>query len=254
MKLIVVAEENIASANISKFFESFLAKQIFRIKDNVLDLDKYKSELQKYAPEIIAVPSSHKSEAQISMLSAHPTGNWSTDNSLGGEKRKLSIAPALYLASAVQALRDAKEKFKLNYEVGLEVTHHSPTIDLPIMFVEVGSTKQQWNDLEACKVIAFVIEKIFTEEPQKLDVCIGFGGSHYAPSFTKKVLEGKFATGHICPKYHIDSLDETMILQAFNKTIPKPDFVALEWKGLKAEQRQKIISVLEKNKINWEKI
>jgi D-aminoacyl-tRNA deacylase len=254
MKLIIVAEKNLASVNISKFLKPASPKQVFRIKDNVLDLDKYEKDLQKHSPELVVVPSTHKSEANVPMLNAHPTGNWSSDNSLGGKQRTLSIAPALYLASAVRALRDSKEELKLNYEVGLEVTHHSPTIDLPVMFVEVGSSEKEWSDLQACEAVASVINKISAEEPEKLDVCIGFGGPHYAPQFTRRVLAGKFATGHICPKHHIDSLDEEMILQAISKTTPKPNFVALEWKGLKPEQRQKIISVLEKNKISWERI
>lgn len=254
MKLIVIAEKNLASVNISKFLKPASPKQMFKIKDNVLDLDKYEKDLQKHNPELVIVASTHKSEAGIPMLNAHPTGNWGSDNSLGGKPRTLSIAPALYLASAVRALRDSKEELKLDYEVGLEVTHHSPTINLPVMFVEVGSSEKEWSDPVACKAVADVISHITSRNPEKLDICIGFGGPHYAPQFTKKVLAGKFATGHICPKHHIDLLDEEMILQAFNKTIPKPSFVALEWKGLKPEQRQKIIAVLEKNKINWERI
>lgn len=258
MKLIVIAKGNLASTNIWKILKEKYPKiagaEYFEIKENVLDLDKYEKDFQKLKPELIIVPSTHKSEAGVPMLNAHTTGNWTDDNSRGGEKRKLSIAPALYIAAAVKALRDKKEQLGLKYEVGLEVTHHSPTIDLPVMFVEVGSSEKQWNDLVACKVVADVIAKIATSEPEKLDVCVGFGGPHYAPQFTRRVLAGKYATGHICPKHHIDSLTEEIILQAFSKTIPKPNFAVLEWKGLKPHQRAKIIGILEKNKIKWEKI
>jgi len=251
MKLLVVSKSNIASSNIGNFLKESPKVKLEIISKGVLELDY----LQSYSPkpELIVVASTHKSEAGIPMLNAHPTGNWASAD-LGGRPRTLSIAPALYLASAVRALRDSKEQLGLNYEVGLEVTHHSPTINLPVMFVEVGSSEKEWNDLQACEVVASVINKIAVETPKKEDICIGFGGPHYAPQFTRRVLAGKFATGHICPKHHIDSLNEEMILQAFNKTTPKPNFVALEWKGLKPEQRQKIISVLEKNKISWERI
>lgn len=254
MKLAVVAEKNIASVNIRKFLRLDSPKQLFKIKDNVLDLDKYEQDLQKLNPKVVAVASTHKSAAKVPMLNAHSTGNWASAD-LGGKPRKLSIAPALYLAEAVKALRDKKEELKLNYEVGLEVTHHSPTINAPVMFVEVGSSEKEWSDLAACEAVASVISKILSEKDvEKLDVCVGFGGPHYAPQFTRRVLAGKFATGHICPKHHIDSLNEEMILQAIEKTTPKPNFVVLEWKGLKPDQRQKIIAVLEKNKISWEKI
>jgi D-aminoacyl-tRNA deacylase len=248
MKLIVIAKGNVVSASIGELLKEkhkeIPQSQYFEIEDNVLDLDKYEKELQKKRPELIIVPSTHKSEAGVPMLNAHSTGNW-TSAELGGEPKTLSIAPALYIAEAVKALRDKKEQLKLNYEVGLEVTHHSPTIPFPVMFVEVGSSEKQWADLTACKVVADVIAKIATSEPEKLDVCIGFGGPHYAPQFTRRVLAGKYATGHICPKHHIDALTEEMVLQAFEKTIPKPSFAVIEWKGLE---------ILEKNKISWEKI
>ncbi len=258
MKLIVIAKGNTASANIGKILKEKYPKiagaEYFKIEDNVLDLDKYEKELQKKKPELIIVASSHRSEAGVPMLNAHATGNWSSDNSYGGKQRTLSIAPALYIASAIKALKDKKEQLKLNYEVGLEVTHHSPTSPFPVIFVEVGSSEEQWTDMKACEAVADVIAKIATSEPEKLDVCIGFGGPHYAPQFTRRVLAGKYATGHICPKHHIDSLTEEMILQAFEKTIPKPSFAVIEWKGLKGGQRNRIIEILEKNKISWEKI
>ncbi|MEM2874129.1 MAG: D-aminoacyl-tRNA deacylase [Candidatus Nanoarchaeia archaeon] len=253
MKLLVISKPNLASFNIGKFINKEIPKLKLETTDkSVLELDY----LQTYSPkpELVVVPSTHKSEANVPMLNAHPTGNWSSDNRFGGKPKTLSIAPALYLAEAIKALRDKKEELKLNYEVGLEVTHHGPTIDLPVMFVEIGSSEKQWNDLEACKITASIISQIVTRRPEKLDVCVGFGGPHYAPQFTRKVLAGKFATGHICPKHHIDALDEEMVMQAINKTVPKPSFVALEWKGLKPEQRQKLIAICEKHKINWEKL
>ncbi len=75
----------------------------------------------------------------------------------------------------------------------------------------------------------------------------------YAPTFTKRVLDSNIAIGHICPKYAVDLIGEAEVLQAFAKTTPKPDFAILEWKGLNAEQRNKLISILEKNKIKWKK-
>jgi D-aminoacyl-tRNA deacylase len=122
------------------------------------------------------------------------------------------------------------------------------------MFAEVGSSEKEWKDLKACELVANVMTVLSKETPPKMDVAVGFGGPHYAPRFTKKVLEGNFAVGHICPGHHVDSLTEEVILQAINKTTPKPDFVALEWKGLKGYQRAKILEVLEKHKINWEKV
>jgi D-aminoacyl-tRNA deacylase len=254
MKLIVVAKANMASANIGKVLrEKYPDIEIFEIKENVLDLDKHEKEFQKIKPELIIIASSHKSEAGVPLLTCHTTGNWASAD-LGGKPKSLSIAPALYMRQGILEFQELKAERKVlaKYEVGLEVTHHSPTIDFPVMFVEVGSTEKEWSDKYACEAAADVIYKLATEEPSKVEVTIGFGGGHYCPHFNKKVNE--IAFGHICPKHHADKLDENLILEAFNKTIPAPNFAAIEWKGLTGPQKKKIIDILEKNKITWKKL
>jgi len=255
MKLIVISDTNPASKNIGNILrERNLRTRFFDIRDSVLDLDKYAGDFRKMNPELIIVASSHKSEAGVPLLTCHATGNWTDDVSHGGKPRRLSIAPALYIRMGVlefQRLKAGNAKLK-DYEVGMEVTHHSPTMDFPVVFVEVGSSEKQWNDLNACKAAADVIEKMVTEEPEKVTTAIGFGGGHYCPNFNKR-LEG-IAFGHICPKYAADAVDEGTILQAFTKTIPKPDFAVIEWKGLSSGQREKIIEVLDENKISMKKL
>ncbi len=254
MKLIVVAKSNIASANIGKvLLEKYQDINIFEIGGNVLDLDKHEKEFQKIKPELIIVASSHKSEAGVPLLTCHTTGNWASAD-LGGKPKTLSIAPALCIRQGILEFQNLKAERKVlaKYEVGMEVTHHSPTIDFPVMFVEVGSTEKEWNDKNACEAAADVIYKLVTEEPEKVDVAIGFGGGHYCPRFNKKLAE--IALGHICPKHHADNLDENLILEAFNKTTPKPDYALVEWKGLSSPQKKKIIDILEKNKITWKKL
>ncbi len=259
MKLIIIAEGNLASKNIGKILKERYPKlrgaEYFEITDNVLDLDKYEKDFQKLKPELIIVPSTHKSEAKVPMLNAHAPGNWSSAD-LGGKERTLSIAPALYVRMAILEFQKLKLERKglAKYEVGMEVTHHSPTISFPVMFVEVGSSEKEWSDAAACEAAADVIYKLATEAPEKVAVAIGFGGGHYASQFNKRLFAGKIAFGHICPKHHADALDEDLIMQAYHKTIPKPDFAAIEWKGLKGAQRSKIIEILEKNKIKWEKL
>lgn len=258
MILIVIAKGNKASVNIGKIIKERypqLSKSILEIPENVLDLDKYEKDFQKLKPELIIVASSHKSEAGVPMLNAHSTGNWSSAD-LGGKPKTLSIAPALYVRQAILEFRKLKSERKSlsKYEVGMEVTHHSPTIPFLVMFVEVGSTEKEWNDKNACGAAADVIHKLATEQPESVKVAIGFGGGHYAPHFNKKLFSEKIAFGHICPKHNADELNEDMILQAYSKTFPKTDFAVIEWKGLKGEQRNKIISFLEKNRLKWNKI
>lgn len=258
MKLIVIAKKNLASVNIGKILKEKhkLAKEFFEIPDDVLDLDKYEKDFAKLKPDLIIVASSHKSEANVPMLNCHSTGNWTSDNSRGGKEKTLSIAPALYVRFGLLEFQKLKQERKelAKYEVGMEVTHHSPTIPFSVIFVEVGSSEKEWSDMKACEAAADVVYKIATQVPKKVPVAIGFGGSHYAASFNRKLFAEEIAFGHVCPKFHSDGLDEGMILQAIKRTEPRPDFAAIEWKGLTSEQKKKIIEILDKNKIPWKRI
>ena len=253
MKLLVVSKSNLASKNISSFLDQKELKdvKVELTEKGVLELDYLESYFPR--PELAIVPSSHKSVSGRPMLSVHAPGNWSKAE-LGGQPKKLSFAPALYIAQLLQEIAEEVKEIGLKYDVGLEVTHHGPTLDFPVLFAEVGSSEKEWSDLEACKLLAKSITKAVNTEPEKKDVCFGFGGPHYAPAFTRAVLAGKFAVGHICPKYHLSEISEELFLQAYERTVPKPTFAALDWKGMDSEQRSKILSFLEKYKINWEKI
>lgn len=251
MKIIAVSTSNIASKNIAGILTSKYKLpsnvEVKSFEQSVLNLP-----LENLKADLIIVPSTHKSEAGVNTLTCHTTGNWSSAE-MGGQARTLSIAPALYLREALLELKKQQQTKNLKYEVSLEVTHHGPTPDLPVIFVEVGSSEKQWNDLTACEAVADTIYHLLTKEPDIVPVAVGFGGPHYAPAFTRKLLKENIAFGHICPKYKIDNLDEELILQAFERTIPKPDFAFFDWKGLLSGQRNKIIEILDKNKIAWKK-
>src|SRR3989344_4165802 len=83
---------------------------------------------------------------------------------------------------------------------------------------------------------------------------IGFGGNHYSPRFQKMIETQNYAFGHICPKHKLDSLDDNMILEMINKTVPKPEQAVLDWKGMNSSQRKNIIDLLERNGINWVRV
>ena len=272
MKLIAISQPNVASRNIGRIliekykFKSFDKIQhlpIYTKKDLVLvecaeDVLHLGYLADYFHPDILVIASTHKSEAGINTLTCHSPGNWSSAD-LGGEPNTLAVAPALYIREALKELHKLRsERKKLEkYEVSLEVTHHGPTPNIPVLFVEVGSSKKQWQDLNACEAVADTIYRILSKKirkPKTIPVVVGFGGTHYAPGFTRKTLENKLIPGHICPKYQADKLTEQMILQAFERTTPKPNFAAIEWKGLTSSQRTKIIEILNKNKIKWKKV
>jgi len=184
------------------------------------------------------VASRHASESGTPTLTCHSPGNFGSAEA-GGSPRELGIAPALYLRGTLLNLR---KNPPAGYEVSLEATHHGPSgLNFPIMFIEVGSTEKEWGDLNSCHFVAKVIMRILNSDPVGIPPAIGFGGGHYCRKFSK--VE-EFAIGHICPKYNLPNLDDEMLKQMIEKTVPEPEFALVEKKGLGSEKRR-ILSMLE---------
>jgi len=270
MKIILVSETNIASSNIGKILLNkhpfkkshilFMDKPVYKLGDilvvfterNVIDIDELEEPLSHLKPDVIVVASTHKSEQEVSSLTCHSPGNWGPAD-MGGKPKQLSIAPALFLRACLLELADQKDEKNLDYEVSLEVTHHGPSYSLPIMFAEVGSSEKQWKDMEACEAVADTIFKILTSPLETVPTTVFIGGGHYAPTPTRRVLSGRIAIGHMCPKYQIEHLDSEMLLQAIDKTTPRPAFVTIEWKSFVSAERERLIELLKENNISWKK-
>ncbi len=122
-----------------------------------------------------------------------------------------------------------------DFEVTLECTHHGPYLEKPAMFIEIGSSLQQWQNKEAGKIIANAIINILKKE-NNYKTAFGIGGPHYCNNFNKIMERSDIAVGHICPKHMLQFLNKEMILQAIEKIKEKTDFVLLDWKGLGTEK------------------
>ncbi len=141
------------------------------------------------------------------------------------------------------------------YKITLEATHHGPLIDKPCVFVEIGSTENEWKDRKAGFVIARAISetlKSFKENPYN-EIAVAIGGPHYCPNFNKIQLNSNIAISHIIPQYALP-LTEEMVREAIDKTEEEVDFVLLDWKGLgNSEKRQEVLDILSKLYINHRK-
>lgn len=218
-------------------------------KTDILSVDYLDT---SFSPECYLFLSKHKSEAGIPCLTVHSAGNFSNDDSYGGKKRELSLTHASMVKNALDCLKRFNTNSK--YSVSLEVTHHGPTsLKHPLICVEVGSKEENWEDLSACGVVARAAFEI-SENSKTFRSAIGFGGPHYAPKFTDYCLKNEIGIGHICPKYHIAELDESMAKQMVEKTIPRPEIALIDWKGLDMNGRAKVTIILNKLKINAVKI
>ena len=124
-----------------------------------------------------------------------------------------------------------------DYLVCLEQTHHGPTeFKTPLCYVELGSSEKYWKDEKAAGFLANCILNGLKSKSRAESV-IGVGGNHYASLFSE--LEKEMAFGHMCPKYSLDYLDEEMAKQMIEKTIPNPNKIIIDEKGVKQKTRLK---------------
>ena len=197
-------------------------------------------------PRTIIFISRHSSTKKIKTLSVHVSGNPTSTADLGGLPRRLAPSHPLLMKSILSNLYTLAQRRGLEkeYQVTLEVTHHGPSeIACPSCFVEIGSTIDEWRDKRAANaVIEAVLDAI--SHPLQGYPAIGIGGPHYAPTFTRKVLESEYAIGHIFSKYVLHEVDKDLICDALSKTM-NAKVVLLDWKGMKGHDRQRIKAYVE---------
>jgi D-aminoacyl-tRNA deacylase len=205
-------------------------------------------------PSLIVFISRHSSTSGIPTLSVHTPGNLSQAE-LGGLPRQVSISPATAMRDALKALAYFKEGMQLEYEVSYECTHHGPSLNAPPMFVELGSSPEQWRDSKAAKAVAHAaMSAIGKFAAPEQSAVLGIGGTHYNQRFTRMALEGKAVFGHMIPKYAIPSVDAEMLRQCVEKTLEKVECAVLDWKGIKSADKPQLLKALKEIGLPHEKV
>lgn len=194
----------------------------------------------------------HRSESGAKSLCVHAPGNWDKAE-MGGKDKTLCVAPAQLMGALLRRL----ESHNLaGFDVVLEATHHGPSMNKPVCFIEIGSNETEWTDEKAGLVVAeSIVEgiKAYKDTREFSKTALGIGGPHYCPNFKKLIIESRYAIGHVAPKYALEHLDDNMIKQAITKTHPQCDIILIDWKGL-GGHKERIISLLDKNKIEYKRI
>lgn len=215
-------------------------------------LNDLKLEQSDINPDLLIFASRHRSEAARPAFLIHTTGNWTDTAEFGGNPRELCFASALLLKAGFLSLLEQEKSSKLSgFSLDIEVTHHGPTtLEKPLVFMELGSSEEEWIINEAGEIVAkSIINTVFkylqfqTEKSQK--ICIGFGGTHYGPQFKKSLMTKDVAFSFICPKYFIQELDYKMIEQMINKNLEEIDCFVIDWKGTNSADKNHLIPLLE---------
>lgn len=265
MILIAASNKDAASLNISKQIlnnynfksttESFQGNKVYAAEIcgksvKLVTLEEelvYAQTLTNFfeAIELVVFVSRHSSESGKPTLSVHTPGNLG-EAKLGGLPRSLSISPAMAMKECLKEMARLTDEMHLAYEVSYECTHHGPSLDVPTMFAELGSSPKQWSDQKAAKAVAHAtIEAVSKFGDAEAKVALGVGGPHYNMKFTRMALESDIAFGHIIPKYAVPYIDEEIVKQCVDKTLEKVEFAILDWKGIKGECKAALIKMLE---------
>ncbi len=221
----------------------------------------------------IIFPSRHVAASGQPSLTLHPIGvPHLPDQEQGpyGGRGGHAPPPSSRLASWWKMLLDQapKEASVQNFGLSLEVTHHGPTVNVPCLFIEVGSTEATWGHEGASKVLANIMREGLLQSPEdEWDqtkhagelVLVTLGGGHYAPRANQlAALEGVWL-GHMLATYALpfEQSDEGEItgtwrqsilaaLEATRRSFPGGDLIcSMDKKAFKGWQRQAIRDLLE---------
>lgn len=249
MELLVAYQDDPAGNNMAKFLSQKMKKDggIFRgkyydllmIPTPAISADWLE---EKYDYDGFIFLSKHAAESGVLALTCHSTGNFSNAK-FGGKNKQVAIPHSNIQKKFLQTLWKQKSQFS-NFQITIEATHHGPTgLNKPTIFIEIGTTTKQWNDISLCNSVANLVDKVLSEKIPFYPVAICFGGTHYPEKFNDELLNGKFSLGTVIPKHALENLDKNMFTHILERN-PKAKTALLDWKGL-GSNKQKVIDLLE---------
>ena len=253
MELLIAYRDDPAGYNMAKFLSKEMVQDgdVFRgkyydlliISSPAISADWLE---EKYDYDGFIFLSKHAAESGVLALTCHCTGNFSIAK-FGGNDRQVAVPHPHIQKTYLQNLKKNQSKF-LEFQITIEATHHGPTaLTKPSIFIEIGTTEKQWNDVSLCNSVATLVHQTMMQPIINNPVAICFGGTHYPSKFTNELLEGKYALGTVIPKHALDDLDEKL----FSHIIAQNNMAKtalLDWSGL-GSNKQKVLDFLKSTKL-----
>ncbi|MCL2432592.1 MAG: D-aminoacyl-tRNA deacylase [Nitrososphaerota archaeon] len=205
--------------------------------------------------DLIVFISRHTSQSGKPTLTVHTPGNFGAAE-FGGYPKIVSVAPAVAMQTALKALDHYRRHLSLSgYQVSYECTHHGPSLNVPAMFVELGSSPAQWSDSRAAEAVAHsALTAVGTFTNTGVSAVLGIGGTHYNEKFTTMALMDTALFGHMIPKYAVSAIDSSMIRQCVERTFENVPLALLDWKGISSKDKPSLLSALEQASLPYQKI
>jgi len=197
---------------------------------------------EKYDYDGFIFLSKHAAESGVLALTCHSTGNFS-DAKFGGNERQVAIPYPDLQKAYLQTLKKNQSQFQ-EFQITIEATHHGPTaLTKRSLFIEIGTTEKQWNDVSLCNSVASLVHQVMSHPIKKNPVAICFGGTHYPSKFTDMLLDGKYALGTVIPKHALGELDKTLFSHILEQN-KMAKAALLDWRGL-GTYKQNVLDLLE---------
>jgi D-aminoacyl-tRNA deacylase len=199
--------------------------------------------------DLVVFLSRHSSSKNVASFTTHALGNWSDSAEFGGRPKSLGMASPVNM---MVVLREMNEANTTGIPVTYEATHHGPLLDTPSLFVEIGGGSDTVGDTRLAGTVAKSVVAMISKERQECEkVVIGIGGTHYPEKFTKLALGSGYAFAHIMPRYNINV---DMLQKAVERSDSNVESAVMEWKSIKAEDRDRIIRQLEGLGLDYERV
>ena len=248
MELLVAYAEDPAGSNMAKFLSQKLKKEgnIFRGKNYdllVIPTPAIEADWleEKYDYDGYVFLSKHAAESGVLALTCHSTGNFA-EAKFGGKDKQVAIPHPSLQKKYLQEMWNNRSQFP-DFQITIEATHHGPTdLSKPTIFMEIGTTEKQWNDISLCTSVAKIIDDVMSKEISSYPMAICFGGTHYPEKFTKELLEGKYSLGTVMPKHALDFLDDEFFSHILNRN-KNATSVLLDWTGL-GQNKKKVLDLI----------
>ncbi len=199
--------------------------------------------------DVMIFLSRHSSSRGIPAFTVHAEGNWSENATLGGKPKELSVSSPTNMLNVLNSINRLNNT---GIQVTYEATHHGPFLNNSSFFVELGGNESVIESRDHAEFIANAVAKSLDTDIEYGKLAVGLGGLHYPDKFTRLAIEGKYAFSHIMPKYHMDCID--MLGKAFDRSDNRAEVAVIEWKSIKAVEREAIVRELNLLGIDYAKV
>ncbi len=258
MELLVAYKDDPAGHNMARFLAGSMTKKgdvfcggyydLLVIPTPAISADWLE---ERYSYDGFVFLSKHASEAGVPALTCHSTGNFA-EALYGGRQGEVAIPHPHLQKTYLQTLQQNRTRFP-GFEITIEATHHGPTaLNRPAIFIEVGTTKLQWNDVSLCNSVAALVHQVMSHPIPQYPVAVCFGGTHYSVKFTEEILDGRHALGTVVPKHALEHLDEDLLSHILARN-SMAETALLDWKGL-GGYKQKVFEMLKNTGLEVTKV